>query len=157
MDHNYILGFIFSMISSVGFSVLFSCPKKSIFWGGITGAIGWTIYSFIKNMSQGMYIATLLGAYVTGIIGEVFARKFHMPASLFIIPGIINLVPGAGIYYTLFYFVNDQMNMGMIKLFQTLAIAGAISFGVLLASASSSSLRKFKFRKPTKKYDWKIK
>lgn len=104
-------------------------------------------YSLALRNSVGVYSSTALGAFVTGVLGEVFARKFRMPASVFIIPGIISLCPGSGIYYTLQYFVNGQNDMGILKLLETAAIAGAISFGILLASASSRSLLSYKTRK----------
>lgn len=152
-----VLGFIFSYISSVGFAMLFSCPKRSIVWSAFAGAIGFLINSIVADIFGGVFLPALAGAYFTGILGEVFARKLHMPAILFIIPGIINLVPGKGMYDTLFYFINDQKSLSFMTLFDTLATASAISFGILLASAMSSSLRGFKFRKPSKKYDWRLK
>lgn len=151
------LGFIFSYISSVGFAMLFSSPKRSIKFSALAGAIGFLVYSIASDILGGVFIPVLLGAYLTGILGEIFARVFHMPAILFIIPGIINLVPGKGIYNTLFYFIDDQKSLALINLFDTLATASAISFGILLASAISKSLRGFKFRKPSKRYDWRNK
>ena len=80
-----------------------------------------------------------------------------MPAILFIVPGMINLVPGKGIYNTLFYFIDGQKSLALVTLFDTMAVASAISFGILLASVLSKSLMSFKFRKPSKKYDWRKK
>ena len=144
----YILGFIFSYLSAVGFAMLFSCPKRSIGLSSLAGALGFLIY---------MLVRVFLGSYFTGIVGEIFARKCKMPAILFIVPGMINLVPGKGIYNTLFYFVDGQKSLALVTLFDTMAIALAISFGILLASVLSKSLMTFKFRKPSKKHDWRNK
>ena len=153
-----VLGFIFSYISAVGFSMLFSCPKISIKLSSLAGAIGFVIYQIVGDViGDGVFLKALAGAYFTGIMGEIFARKCHMPAILFIVPGIINLVPGKGIYNTLYYFVDGEKSLALINLFDTLAAASAISFGILLASALSKSLRGFKFRKPSKRYDWRKK
>ena len=152
-----ILGFIFSYLSAVGFAMFFSCPKRSIGLSSLAGAIGFVIYIIIGDYTGGVFLPALAGAYFTGILGEIFARKCHMPAILFIVPGIINLVPGKGIYSTLFNFVDGQKNLAFANLFDTLAVASAISFGILLASVLSKSLRGFKFRKPSKKYDWRNK
>lgn len=152
-----ILGFIFSYLSAVGFAMFFSCPKRSIGLSSLAGAIGFVIYIIIGDYTGGVFLPAFLGAYFTGILGEIFARKCHMPAILFIVPGIINLVPGKGIYSTLFNFVDGQKTLAIANLFNTLAVASAISFGILLASVSSKSLRGFKFRKPSKKYDFRKK
>ena len=152
-----LLGFIFSYVSALGFAMLYSSPKKSIKYSALAGAIGFLIYSIVGDILGGVFLPALLGAYITGILGEIFSRKLHMPAILFIIPGIINLVPGKGIYNTLFNFVENEKTVALINLFDTLTTASAISFGILLASVLSKSLRGFKFRKPSKKYDWRKK
>lgn len=152
-----ILGFIFSYISSVGFCMLFSSPKRSVVFSALAGAIGFLVYSIAEDLLGGIFLPFLLGSYITGVLGEVFARILRMPAILFIIPGIINLVPGKGIYNTLFYFVDNQKALALENLFEALVIASAISFGILLSSAMSKSLMKFKLRKPSKKYDWRKK
>lgn len=144
----YSMELLVAYISSVGFAYLFGCPHKSAISSGIVGAIGWIVYKIANNNFVGLYLSTTIGSYVIAILGEVFARKFHMPASMFIIPGIANLCPGSGIYYTLTYFLQSQNDLGTDKLVETLIISGAIAFGVILASASSKSLNGFKFRKP---------
>ena len=152
----YILGFIFSYLSAVGFAMLFSCPKRSIGLSSLAGALGFLVFMLVRDFYGGFF-PVLVGSYLTGILGEIFARKCHMPAILFIVPGMINLVPGKGIYNTLFYFIDGQKSLALVTLFDTMAVASAISFGILLASVLSKSLMSFKFRKPSKKYDWRKK
>ena len=154
---HYILGFIFSYLSAVGFALFFSCPKRSIGLSSLAGALGFLVFMLVKDFYGGLFFPVLVGSYLTGILGEIFARKCHMPAILFIVPGMINLVPGKGIYNTLFYFIDGQKSLALVTLFDTMAVASAISFGILLASVLSKSLMSFKFRKPSKKYDWRKK
>ncbi|MDU3153363.1 MAG: threonine/serine exporter family protein, partial [Anaerococcus hydrogenalis] len=45
-----VLGFIFSYISAVGFSMLFSCPKNSIKLSSLAGAIGFVIYQIVGDV-----------------------------------------------------------------------------------------------------------
>lgn len=143
----FILELIVSYLSSVGFAYLFGCPHKSALSSGIVGAIGWMVYRISSTHFLSLYLSVILSSYVIALLGEVFARKFFMPASLFIIPGIANLAPGSGIYYTLSYFVQEKNDLASDKLVETLLIAGSIAFGITLASAGSKSLRIFKFRK----------
>lgn len=143
----FILELIVSYLSSVGFAYLFGCPHKSALSSGIVGAIGWMIYKIASNYFLSLYLSVILSSYVIAILGEAFARSFRMPASMFIIPGIANLAPGSGIYYTLTYFVQEKNELASDKLVETLLIAGSIAFGITLASAGSKSLRRFKFRR----------
>lgn len=144
----YILEFIVSYLSSVGFAYLFGCPHKSAIFSGVVGAIGWMVYKISYTYFLGIYLSVVLSSCLIAVLGEIFARNFQMPASMFIIPGIANLAPGSGIYYTLSYFVQEKNELASDKLVETLLIAGAIAFGITLASAGSKSLRRFKFRKP---------
>ncbi|MGO3018573.1 MAG: threonine/serine exporter family protein [Anaerococcus sp.] len=143
----FILELIVSYLSSVGFAYLFGCPHKAALSSGIVGSIGWMIYKIASNHFLSLYLSVILSSYVTAILGEAFARSFRMPASMFIIPGIANLAPGSGIYYTLTYFVQEKNGLASDKLVETLLIAGSIAFGITLASAGSKSLRRFKFRR----------
>lgn len=144
---SYLREFIVAYISSVGFAYLFGCPNKSALSSGIVGAIGRMVYKISYTKFLGLYLSVVIGSYVIAILGEIFARKFHMPSSMFITPGIANLAPGAGIYYTLSYFVQEQNDLASNKLVETLLIAGSIAFGITLASAGSKSLKGFKFRR----------
>lgn len=143
-----ILELLISYISSVGFAYLFGCSHKAAFISGVAGSLGWVVYKLTNRYFNAIYLSVVAGSYVVATLGERFAKKFHMPASMFIIPGIANLAPGAGIYYTLSFFVHEQNQLAQAKLTETLLIAGSIAFGITLASAGSKSLRKYKTRKP---------
>ncbi len=45
---------------------------------------------------------------MVGTLGELFARYFKKPATVYIIPGIVPLVPGAGMYYTMLALVEKD-------------------------------------------------
>ena len=93
--------FLFSFISTIGFSVLFNIPKGLIAKTGFVGGIGWIIFYITRQYLNNEIISTFFAALTVGIFGELFARYFKKPATVFIIPGIIPLVPGAGMYYTM--------------------------------------------------------
>lgn len=142
-----ILEFVIAYTSSVGFAYLFGCPRKAALSSGIVGSMGWMLHRFANAYFANIYLGVIIGSYAIGALGEVFARRIHMPASMFIIPGIANLAPGSGIYYTLSYFVQEQNDLAANKLVETLLIAGSIAFGLTISSAFSKSLKTFKFRR----------
>ena len=47
-------------------------------------------------------------------------------------PGIFPLVPGAGIYYTAYYFLRDDRTLFLNKGVETLKIALALALGIAL-------------------------
>ena len=134
--------FIFAYISTIGFSILFNMPKNAILKSGFNGALGWLIYqSFNINLSSSPIIAVFWSSISVSIIGEFFAMKYKKPATVFIIPGIVPLVPGAGMYYTMLAITErrfiDAANLGN----ETLFIAASISIGIIISSSISKIFR----------------
>ena len=39
---------VFSFLSTVGFSIFLNAPINSLIFGGITGTLGWLVYSLFK-------------------------------------------------------------------------------------------------------------
>ena len=120
----------YAFFSTVGFTVLFNAPKNCITKASFCGMCGWLIKMTANNYLNSIIGATFLGAATVGIIGEIFAKKFKKPATVFIIPGIIPLVPGAGMYYTMLNFINNDfyetIKIGSDTIFTAIAIAIAV-------------------------------
>ena len=77
----------------------------------------------------------VLATIVTATLAEIFARVLKTPATVLLIIGIIPLVPGGGIYYTMEALVNGDMAMFARFGLETVASAGAIAVGSSLVSA----------------------
>ena len=82
----------------------------------------------------------LLAAIVTSILAEIFARILKTPATVLLIIGIIPLVPGGGLYYTMEALVNGDMDLFVQYGFSTVAGAGAIAVGSSLVSAVARTI-----------------
>ncbi len=134
---------IFSFLSSFSCAALFSAPRKSLIPSGFVGMVGWMIYYFINNFTNhSIYLAAFLGSLAVSILGELSAKIFKKPATVFIMPGLLPLVPGAGIYYTMLDIVNDSAVPGYSKGLETLLVAIAIAFGIIVSSVFSNSIRR---------------
>lgn len=132
--------FILSFISTVGFSILFSAPKETLSYAGFVGASGWSIYYITSNVFSSNIAGTFFAALTVGILGEVFARSNKKPATLYITPGILPLVPGAGMYYTMFALVEKDFLSAADKGAETFFIAAAIAIGIIISSIFSQSI-----------------
>ena len=78
------------------------------------------------------------------MLGEVFARYTKKPATLYVNPGIISLVPGAGMYYTMLALIENDYTTAIDKGAETFFIAAAIAMGIIISSAFSHSIRRVK-------------
>lgn len=142
----YTIEFIISTLSSIGFGLVFSIPKNALLVAGLNGGIGWIIYKLTLNFSGSIYFATFLSSLLIASIAEIQARRLRYPASIFNIPGIINLCPGEAIYNTMSSFINGNSDIAISNFYRAVVIAGSIAFGVLLASSFSKSLKSYRIR-----------
>lgn len=132
--------FLCSTIATIGFSVFLNAPKSVLIPAGLTGGIGWSVYYCLINATNNDILANFLAATLVALISEILARKLKFPAILFVIPGIIPLVPGLGMYNTMLYLVQSNYQLAISKGANVLFIGGAISLGVLVVTSLARTL-----------------
>ncbi len=135
---------LLASLSTMGFALLFSSPKKSLIYAGLIGGLGWSVFSTITNIFGNIVLSSFLAAITVGILGEYFARYTKKPATLYVTPGIIPLVPGAGMYYTMLFIIENDYTNAMSKSTETFFIALSIAIGIIISSAFSKSIRRVK-------------
>lgn len=128
----------------MGFAVYFSIPSHVIFISGLVGGSSWTLHYIVFAFLNNKILGTFLASLFTGILGEYLAIKLKKPATVFITPGIIPLVPGAGMYYTMSYLVEKDFSGAATIGTETLFLAAAISIGIIGSTVFSKSIRTFK-------------
>ena len=136
----YIKQFLYAFLSTIGFAVIFNSPKDTIVKAGINGTVGWIIYLVTKDLSSSSIAGSFVGALSVGILGEISAKIFKKPSTTFIIPGIIPLVPGAGIYYTMLALTKKNFLNAADSGSQTLLVALALASGVIVSSALNRAI-----------------
>ena len=86
--------------------------------------------------------ANLIAAISVASFGELFARINKNPVTAFVIPGIIPLVPGYGIYSTMLKLLQNDLEQGLTLGLQTVFNSGAIAIGVILVSSVAKILKR---------------
>lgn len=119
-----------AVVGTVAFSLLFGVPTKYYPYCGLIGGGGWLFYAWlVKSVSEP---AAALGATIAVILlSRLFAVRKRCPVTIFLISGIFPLVPGAGIYWTAYYIVTDELSMAAEKGFISLKVAAAIVLGIV--------------------------
>lgn len=105
-------------VGTAAFSVLFYVPRKYYGFCAACGAWGWLTYFVLEWAGMTVTEATFFAAAAVVFLSRLFAVMERCPATLFMIPGIFPLVPGAGIYWTAYYIVTDQMELASRTAFQ---------------------------------------
>ena len=126
-----IVEFIVAMVATISFAILFNAPKKEVVYCGLTGALGWDVYYAMTQNDCSSVLASLIATFCLTILARCFAVMRKNPVTMYVLPGIFPLVPGAGIYYTAYYLFNGNTEMSGFKGLETLEIAGAIVFGII--------------------------
>ncbi len=143
---NVIKEFLLSYLATLGFVIMFSIPKEALFTSSLVGALGWTSLSIVHNFTESLIAGTFLASLLVGLLGETLARYNKKPATIYIIPGIIPLVPGSGMYYTMLALVENNFYEAAFKGTETLFVAASISIGLIISSTLSRSIKRVKFK-----------
>ncbi len=95
----WILNFIFSFLASMFFCVIFDAPRKLYLSCGFVGTCGWMVYTlFFNGFNVHTIYSSFFGSLALGLLSHYMARKQKEPAIIFMVTGIIPLVPGGLAY-----------------------------------------------------------
>ena len=126
-----IVQFVVCFFATLSFAVLFSAPKRQLVFCGLTGAAGWFVYLLLLNNNAGIALANVAASFTLTLMARIFAAMERNPVTVYLLAGIFPLVPGAGIYYTSYYFIMHEMDRFAAKGAETIIIAGSIVFGIV--------------------------
>lgn len=138
-----ILQLISAFLASLFFAVLCNTPKKVLILCGLSGMMGWGVFLISKNLSLSYILSSFFAACMVNILSEIFARVFKNPVPLFLIPGIIPLVPGAGMYNTMIALIKNNIDEAIKTGFETLLVAGSIAIALMLVSSINRIFKVF--------------
>ena len=126
-----VIGAFFSVVT---FSFLLRVPRKYIFWAGFTGAVSWWLYLVLMDLQFSMAVATFLSGCLISLCGQFFARILKTPVTIFVIPGILPLVPGAGMFRIARSVIRSD-GMTSHNVTQTLIVAGMIALSLMVVDS----------------------
>lgn len=143
---NLLLQFVLALFATLGFSVIFRVPVKKIPACILIGALGWVTYEIAVFYMQSPVFGCFAGACMVGMLSSICARFLKEASTVFIVPGILCLVPGYKIYSTMeALLLHNYGNTASIGI-ETLMMAGAIAIGLLVMGVAVGLVR-MAFRK----------
>ena len=96
---HYLAHFVVVVIATISFGITFQVPRRHYLAAGLTGAVGWMVYIFgVELFGMSPAIATLAATLPLTACARFFSINHKAPVTIFLLPGIFPLVPGAGIY-----------------------------------------------------------
>jgi uncharacterized membrane protein YjjB (DUF3815 family) len=134
MSLRFFANMICACVGTITFSTLFHVPKKHYISCGLVGTLGWIVCDLAARISSPA-IASFCGALVVVFSARMLTVRKKCPITMFLIPGIFPLVPGARVYYTVYYLVTDQMGMAAQAGLDAIKIAFGIVIGMVFIVA----------------------
>lgn len=122
----------YSMIATCGFCIMFNVPLRKFPMCTIVGAASWMSYQVCTLLGMTNILSTFMGACIVWLLSNIFSRVFKEASTIFIIPGIICLVLGAGTYYTMLTIIGHTDRTFAETAKETVLMAGAIAAGLLI-------------------------
>ena len=129
------LQFIYAFAATAGFCFIFNVPRRHMIAASLVGAFGWLLFQYLLMTGSSNVTACFLGSCLVALLSDIFSRVFKDASTLFIIPGILPLVPGAGMYNTMLAFLEHNVDRTAAVGTETLMMAGSIAVALLVVAS----------------------
>lgn len=122
-----------ALIGTAAFAVLFGVPRRYYFDCGLCGMIGWIVYlALVRYAGASSVEATLFATMMVVLSAYLYANHKGCPVIVFLVCGIFPLVPGAGVFWTTYNIVSDQLTAALASGFMAIKLTFAIVFGIII-------------------------
>ena len=129
-----VLQVICAGLGTLGFALFFHVQARHLLLATLGGTLSWVLYLAVLAAGGNVFAAALVSSLAVCLWAETFARVRKAPATIFLIPGIIPLLPGGSLYYTMSALIATDMEAVILKGKETGMVAMGIVVGILIAS-----------------------
>lgn len=99
---------IAALVSTAGFCLMYHLPRRHIPLAAGGAAACWAVYLLLRSRIGNLFYLVLLVSIFSAAYAEIAAKYARAPATLFLIPALIPLVPGSYVYYMMLSLVQDN-------------------------------------------------
>jgi Uncharacterized conserved protein len=139
---------ISAFLGTVGFAVLYGVPRREYIHVGICSTIGWMAYLVMLRLANATVIeSTFVATLVVVLVSRFMAVDRKCPVIVFQICGVFPLIPGAGIFWTVYYIVNKELSVALTTGFTALGMAVAIVLGIIFMTSLPGRMFKISRKK----------
>ncbi|KEI13049.1 threonine/serine exporter family protein [Clostridium novyi] len=130
-----ILNSLYALLCSLGFGILFSIRGRKLFFASLGGGIGWYFYLLCNKYTHSIVFSLFIATISLSIYSEIVARIFKAPVTTFLVSALLPLVPGAGMYYTMYESIIGNATKSLSLGIETILSAGAIAVATIIVSS----------------------
>ena len=121
--------------ATMAFAVIFNVSRSELIFCGIAGLVAEGVYLFTLRISDETALAIFVASIAVTVLSRILANIRRMPVTVYLISGIISLVPGAGMYNTVYNIIASDYMKAMYTGIDTIKVAVAIAVGIVLVFA----------------------
>ncbi len=141
---------LIAILATYWFGIIFNVRGKKLLYASLGGGLSWLIFVFALDFNIANPIAYFIASIFLTIYAEILARILQTPVTTLLVPGLIPLVPGGGIFYTMLYTVQNNTTKAILQGLDTLFAAGSLAFGVVFVSSITKIIKDIKRGKSIK-------
>ena len=136
---------VWASIAAAGFAILFNVPPHMLGACALSGSLAFVARGGIVGVRLGsLELASLYASTLISLLSLAWARRYRVPALVFVIPAVIPLVPGALAFRTVKDLLiltsqsrhEDTMLLASVVTngFKIILVTSAMALGVALPS-----------------------
>ncbi len=129
-----VIKIVAGVVGTAGFAVLFRLKPSHWALASVDGLLACVAYFFFTDVFGTVFLPNVFAALVAAFFAEIFARIAKAPSTVFLLPGIICMVPGGTLYYSMSNLLNENYVEAAQNLLVTAEVAIALGGGIIGAS-----------------------
>lgn len=131
-----------AFIGTWAFATLFGVPRKYYVDCGLCGMLGWLLYLvLLRHTELSSTITIFFAASMVTCVALIQSIVRKCPVTVFLTSGIFPLVPGAGIFWTSYNIVSNDLYAALQTGFVAVKATIAIACGILIIMELNSKNR----------------
>ena len=124
-----------ALMGATGYSILSHIRGLKLAVAGLGGLLTWGVYLLIREPMESLMVANLAAAAFAATYAEVMARILRTPATIFVMPAVIPLVPGGALYYTMYAAIAGDAESASSHGYEALNVAVGVAIGIAVVTS----------------------
>jgi uncharacterized membrane protein YjjB (DUF3815 family) len=133
-----------AFVASLGFGIIFNIRGKNLIFAALGGGLSWFFYLFLTQNEISNILSLFISSIIFSIYSEICARHLKTPVTTLVICALIPLVPGAGMYYTMYETILGNVSKAASLGLDTISSAGTLALGVIFVSTITKQVTNLK-------------
>ena len=129
-----IIQILAAITGAAGFGIVFNIPRGKLGVATFGGFVSWVSYLVFAHMGINVYLCGFFAAALTTAYAEIMARVTKSPAIMYAVVGTVPLIPGAGLYRSMFALLRQDMVTAHQQGTYSLLFAASMAAGIVLTT-----------------------